>query len=128
MKFGSGKYISGMDVAYAKLNDKNEYKYLTLAIIKDRIESHPYVEKADVKFDGLTKVKLSEKTFDAILMDNDRQLLITDNLQLFDMPNTDNLNLPIISNAGKNIILEILYYRNNFNIKTAFKIMGAFLN
>ena len=69
---------------YANLANKANYGKLTLQVIKDRIEKHPYVAHADVRYDGNGKVsvKIKEKSFESILMNNDTQFILTDKLQV----------------------------------------------
>lgn len=116
--------------AFALLKDSSTYPFLTPAIIKDRIEKHPYVAKADVKQEGLDKISVSitEKKFCAMLIDSTKQILITENLQYIPcMPSSVGLNFPVISNA--NNTGGVKYFSNAWNnreILTAFKIIEVF--
>lgn len=92
-------------IKFARLNDKSEYSELNLAIIKDRLEKHPYIKNADVKYNGENKITihLYEKKFDAVLLGKNGQMIITDNLQIIPLfPFTKNINLPVINYAAKN--------------------------
>lgn len=126
-----GNFISDKDYAsFAMLNDTTAYPFLTPAVIKDRIERHPYVAKADVKRDGLRNiaVQIEEKKFYAILLDAGVQVLLTENMQVVPfMPQSTGVNFPVISNA-ENIeaVKKLSYAGNNGDIVTAFKIMDAF--
>jgi cell division septal protein FtsQ len=126
-----GTYYANNDyAAFAMLQDTNSYPYLNPAIIKDRIERHPYVEKADVKLEGLKKVVvfIKEKKFSAMLVDSTKQILITESMQLIPcMPSSIGLNFPVISNATDVEALKIFSYaNNNYDVVTAFKILDAF--
>ncbi len=121
-------------MTFANLVDKNSYKNLSLRFIKDRIEKHPYVDYADVKYEGSGKVtiKICEKNFSSILIDNQNQFILTEDMQLLPfLPNTRNVDYPIISNIFKKDSLKALkYLRNNYDVLTASKILCGikFLN
>lgn len=126
-----GNYISNYDYSvFAMLQDSNSYRYLSPAIIKDRIEKHPYVEKADVKLEGLNKVVvfIHERKFSAMLIDSTKQILVTENMQLIPtMPASVGLNFPVISNlSGVEALKNFSYAKNNYELVTAFKILDAF--
>ncbi|MCX7876644.1 MAG: cell division protein FtsQ/DivIB [Melioribacteraceae bacterium] len=114
---------------FARLINKREYNYLTLQIIKDRIEKHPYVLKADVRYDGnfKVKVKISEKNIDAILIDRENQFLITDKMQVLPiLSETKNIDYPIVTNAQLNDSIKVLSsIKNNIDVLTAVKIISA---
>lgn len=89
-------------LGYANLLDKNVFGNLSLQVIKDRIEKHPYVELANVRYSGSNKVSINiiEKNFEAILIDTSKQYIITENLELLPvLAETKKLDYPIISNA-----------------------------
>jgi len=114
-------------LSYANLLDKNNYEKLTLQIVKDRIEKHPYVQRADVRYDGDNKVsiRITEKTFESILIDSSNQYIVTENLQLLPFfPQTKKIDYPIISNptiAGALKVLSSL--KRNNDIVSASKII-----
>ncbi len=86
---------------YAKLDDKDSYKNLTLPIIKDRIDKHPYIVNADVKYDGMNKVTITitEKTFEVIVIVDNQKYLVTDKFELLPvLPFTRKMDYPLISN------------------------------
>ena len=55
---------------FTRLDEKENYKYLSVNIIKDRFEKHPYIETASVKLepDNKVYVEISEKTFEAMFI------------------------------------------------------------
>ncbi|MEG8948067.1 cell division protein FtsQ/DivIB [Rosettibacter firmus] len=114
---------------FANLIDKTGYKYLSLQIIKDRIEKHPYVDKADVRYEGSGKVtiKIYEKTFEAILLDNQKQYLVTDKLEILPfLSGTKNVDYPIISNIYKKDSIKVMtFYKQNYDLLTASKILSG---
>ena len=85
----------------SNLEDKESYSELTLRIIKDRIEKHPYVESAEVQFEsnGKVIVDITEKKFEAILIIDEKQFLLSENLQVLPlMLYTRSLDYPLIRN------------------------------
>jgi cell division septal protein FtsQ len=116
-------------LGFSHLLDKNEYSRLTLQIIKDRIEKHPYVAYADVRYDGDNKVsiRITEKDFESLLLKGEEQYIITEQLQVLPvLPNTKKIDYPVISNAFFNDSIKVLAsIKKNYNVLTASKIIGA---
>lgn len=112
---------------YAKLKNKNDEDELTLALIKDRIEKHPYVEQAEVRYDGNNKVlvRIKEKSIEAIIYDGTEQFLITESFELLPIvPFTKQIDYPVLTNPlfpRKIVAGNIL--RNNDDVFTGFKII-----
>ncbi len=126
-----GKYFSNDGYAsFAMLKDTSYFSYLNPAIIKDRIERHPYVDKAEVRFDGTDKilVRIQEKKFAAMLVDSTKQVLVTDNMQVIPcLPNSAELNFPVISNIKDvETFKNFSFVNGNSEVKTAFKILEVF--
>lgn len=119
---------------FANLLDKSNYKNLSLQIIKDRIEKHPYIDRADVRYDGNNKVsiKIYEKKFESILLNNQNQYILTEELEVLPfLPKTKNVDYPIISNVYLNDSVKVLTsLKNNYDVLTASKILSGikFLN
>lgn len=116
-------------LGYAKLLDKNIYENLSLQIIKDRIEKHPYVKQADVRYDGSgnASIKITEKVFESVLVDSSGQYILTENLQLLPvLPETQKIDYPVISNAFFGNGLKVLSsMKRNLDIVTALKIIST---
>lgn len=116
-------------LSFARLLNKKDYKYLTLQIIKDRIEKHPYVLKADVCYEGNNKVhvKIFEKNIDAILLDKVDQYLITDKMQVLPiLESTINIDYPVITNVYLQDSIKVLSsIKKNIDVLTATKIISA---
>lgn len=116
-------------LSFAHLLNKNDYSKLTLQIIKDRIEKHPYVLKADVRYDGNNKVtiKILEKNIDAILIDKENQYLITDKMQVLPILNeTKNIDYPVVTNVFLQDSIKVLSsIKKNSDVLTATKIISA---
>ena len=114
---------------FAKLDDSGKFENLSLAIIKSRIEKHPYVNYAVVKYDGNDKVTvdIKEKNIEAIVFKNEQQLLITKNFQLLPiLPFTKQIDYPVFSNPRVNRKLKVNENLNkNIDIITSFKIIST---
>lgn len=110
------------------LNNVSDYRYLNLSIIKDRIEKHPYVLKADVKFAGGNKVQvnITEKNFQAhLLTDTDEYLLGDDFVLIPVFPYTRNSNVPVIKNSLLPAKLKSFDVLRTSEIVSAFRIIEA---
>lgn len=114
-------------LSFANLLDRSQYQYLSLQIIKDRIEKHPYISRADVKYDGNSKVSIhiTEKEFEALLLCDQEQFLITANMEVLPMlPYTKKIDYPVIGNPMRNgKITPLKIMRDNKDIVTAFKML-----
>jgi len=85
---------------FTKLNDSTKFYELTLPEVKARFEEHPYVVKANVKFDGINKiiVNIEEKELKAVLLSGDNPGLITEDYKLVPLlKNTSFSEFPVIS-------------------------------
>ncbi len=127
---GGTLYPDAEYARFAMLTDTVNYQFLSPAIIKDRIEKHPYVEKAFVTTEGVggISVVVKEKKFTAMLVDSTKQILLTEKMQLIPvMPHSVDLNFPVISNAdGGNKIKLFESAKGNRDVVTAFKILEVF--
>lgn len=114
---------------YAKLTNRNGYAALTVQIIKDRIEKHPYVASADVRYDGNSKVSVSitEKNFESLMFNGEEQYLITDKLQVLPvLENSLKIDYPVIANVQLDKSVKMLSsIKKNYDVLTAAKIIGA---
>lgn len=114
---------------FARLLQKKEYSKLTLQIIKDRIEKHPYVQKADVRYSGnnLVTIKIYEKNIESIMIEKDNQFLLTDKLQVLPiLPETKKIDYPVISNVNLQDSIKVLSsIKKNIDVLTAAKIISA---
>lgn len=117
-------------IKFSKLNNISDYKFLSLAVIKDRLEKHPYVLKADVehKGNGEVSVEIVEKKFKALVLSGNDQYLITESFQLSPvMPLTRNIDLPVISNPLMSKKIKRFEAFRTPETITAFKIIDAAL-
>ncbi|MFH0735662.1 MAG: FtsQ-type POTRA domain-containing protein [bacterium] len=115
---------------YANFDHYNDYKYLNLTTIKDRIIKHPYVKDADVEFVGNDKVviELVEKKIEALYYTDKSQYLITDDWEIIpQLPFTRELDYPIITNpVDEGFYKPFQYLKKTDDIKTALKIITTF--
>lgn len=109
---------------YAGLNDSTEYENLTLLEVKQKIEKHPYLRKAEVEFDGVNTilVEVQEKEIKAVLLQKNELKLLTSDLKILPLfPPAEIGAFPVISNLdAKN--------KKSFNqrdIDFAFRIIDA---
>lgn len=113
---------------FANLLEKSHYTNLTLQVIKDRIQKHPYVARTDVRYDGSGKVsvKIAEKEFESILLINNQQYLLTEDLQILPLlPKTKKIDYPFISNPVIEKVEAKKFYRKNSDLVTASKIIST---
>jgi len=114
---------------FTRLLNVAETEDISLPIIKDRFEKHPYVEKAEVELLGTkeAKVLLTEKKIMAMILIEPESYFLSDEYQLLPMiVNTRFDNVPVISNSGlgrKDI--RPLNFVKTENIIQAFKIIEA---
>ena len=85
---------------FANMNDESLYEALTPAIVKDRLEKHPYVQQVDaIMNENKLSLTIKEKKFESLLMFNDKEYLITeDNIKIPKLPLSERIDYPIISN------------------------------
>lgn len=115
-------------LGFANLTDRNKYKNITLQIIKDRIEKHPYVGKVEVRYDGNKKVSINivEKKIESVLMISDAQYLLTDKLQVLPLlPETKKIDYPIIINPNDRNIKTLSVLKKNNDVLVASKIISG---
>lgn len=116
-------------LGFAHLLDRNTYSSLTLQIIKDRIEKHPYIDVADVRYDGGNRVSIviAEKKFHSLLISGEDQFIITEEMQVLPvLDNTKKIDYPVITNPVLNSPVKVLSsIRKNNDVMTASKIIDA---
>lgn len=113
---------------YANLQDKQNYDLLSLSVIRDRLQKHPYIKKVTVGYVGNGKVivNLIEKEFKAILLTNGQRFLMTSKIEALPvLENSQNINYPVIQINSDNRIKPFQLAGSNNEIKTAFKMLTA---
>ncbi len=123
------KLLSAVDYKhFTDLEDVSNAEGISLSVIKNRFEKHPYVERADVEYAGNHKVivNIVEKKIVAILLDRSDAYFITGKFQLLPlMHNTRYVDLPLISHVSTDKKIEPLKKFENKEIVEAFKIIEA---
>ena len=115
-------------LSFARLNDNNSYKKVTLSIIKSRLEKHPYVKRADVEFSGDNQVhiNINEKSIKGVLVSENKFFLACDNFEILPLfPNTKISDMPVITNLSNSILLKKNEVLKTPDLVEAFKIMDA---
>lgn len=87
---------------FAGLDDKEKLSELTITIIRDRLEKHPYIKNVDavIAERGAAEIEIFEKKFDAVLLNKQDNYLITDGAEIIPLiSSTRNINLPVIVNS-----------------------------
>ena len=86
----------------AKLLDVSNYNELSLAVIKDRLEKHPYISNVDVEIKGKEiDAYVTERKMIALILKGTELYFVSDNFEILPlMPNTKLIDLPVISNPG----------------------------
>ena len=85
---------------FANLEDETLYETLTPAIVKDRLEKHPYVQQVDaILIENRLAINIKEKNFEALVMHDNQECLVTeDNIKIPKLPLSEKIDYPILSN------------------------------
>jgi cell division protein FtsQ len=113
---------------FTEYNDSTKFSELTLADVKGKFEEHPYVVKANVKFDGINKINVSikEKELKAVILSENSPGLITEDYKLVPLlKNTSFSELPVISHLKINSDETGTDDRENEELVQAYKIIDA---
>ena len=113
---------------FANLEDETLYETLTPAIVKDRLEKHPYVQQVDaILIENRLAINIKEKNFEALVMHDDRECLVTeDNIKIPKLPLSEKIDYPIISNPLCDKKLEEFEsVLSNSDIVTGLKIIST---
>jgi cell division septal protein FtsQ len=113
---------------FTRLMDLSSAEGITLPVIRDRFEKHPYVAAAEVELSGSrrTKVLLHEKRIMAVLLVEPEAYFLADNFQILPvLLNTKLVDVPVISNPGFTKAPRPLSYVKTGNILQAFRIIDA---
>lgn len=109
---------------YAGLTDSTEFNDLTLLEVKQKIEKHPYLRKAEVEFDGVNTilVEVQEKEIKAALLQKNELKLLTGDLKILPLfPPAEIESLPVISSMQTKSKKSF----NEKEINFAFRIIDA---
>ena len=126
---GNSHLTTDQYLKFANLDKRENYEDLTLLVIKDRLEKHPYLLSADVSYEGNSKVTIivKEKKFEAIILSENAQNLVTDQFEVLPiLPFTRQIDYPVINNFKERTQIKI--YSNligNSEVVKSFKILSA---
>ncbi len=116
-------HLSSKDyLKFAKLDNTNSYENLSLLLIKDKLEKHPYIDKCDVlyKGEGVVEVEITEVPFYALLIQGEDEKILTDDGRILPLlSGTSYINLPVV------LIRKGKQKAKNENLKDALKILKA---
>jgi cell division protein FtsQ len=112
---------------FTRLNDLSFNHNISLRVIKDRFEKHPYISHVDVEENGSkAKILLSEKKIVAVILNNAEPFFLTEDFQVLPMfSDTKLTDLPIIRNLSDNYQIKPLDFIKNPDVIDAFKIIDA---
>ena len=113
---------------FANLEDETLYETLTPAIVKDRLEKHPYVQQVDaIIIENRLAINIKEKNFEALVMHGDQECFVTEeNIKIPKLPLSEKIDYPIISNPlYDNKLDEFKSVLSNSDIVTGLKIIST---
>ncbi|MBL1212929.1 MAG: hypothetical protein HND52_06190 [Ignavibacteriae bacterium] len=102
---------------------------LSVQIIRDRLEKHPYIKRAEIIFegDGLISANIIEKKFKAIIISESKQYYLTENFEALPIiGKIQRTDYPLISNIklyDNNSLISSVKYSDD--LKNAVKIIDA---
>lgn len=113
---------------FANLEDETLFETFTPAIVKDRLEKHPYIEQVDaILIENRLAINIKEKNFEALIMHDDQECLVTEsNIKIPKLPLSENIDYPIISNPlYENKLEEFQSVLSNSDIVIGLKIVST---
>lgn len=116
-------------IRFAHLDNISALENITLPIVKDRIEKHPYIQKIEVELSDAKNISIyiEEKKIKALLQKENETFFITDKFEILPVfANTNLLEIPLITNSKNLKELKIKEKYCNNDIKEAFMIIDAF--
>jgi len=95
---------------FLKLDNKNDFATINSKIVRDRFQKHPYVDYVKIDQSGeVLEVEITEKSFDAIVMVDSSQYLITDDCKIIPyLLNTEAVDCPLIINPKLDSEIKVL--------------------
>lgn len=127
IEFSGNKFLAENDyLKQTKLSGIKNYNDLKLTVIKDRLEKHPYILRADVEIKSKeVAVFITEKKMIAIILKGTKLNFVSDNLEVIPLlPNTKFIDLPVISNPG-NKELKPFSFMKDEDLISAIKIIES---
>ncbi len=123
-------YLSQEDYfKYADLDKEENLRHLTLSLIRDRIQKHPYAETVTVEYEGegIVKVHLKEKKLKALILTKKTKYLLTKDVEVLPfIENTHNIDYPVIRmNEKDKSLIPFTFPKSNLSIAVSYKILSA---
>ena len=115
-------------LTYARLNNSEILKNITLPVIKSRLEKHPYIKKADVEFSGNNEVhiNINEKKIKAVIVSDNELFLASEGFEILPfIPNTKISDSPVVTNLSNDVLLRKNETLKTYGLVAAFKIIDA---
>jgi cell division septal protein FtsQ len=115
-------------LSFTKLDDISQYQGITLSLIKDRFEKHPYILKADVRFVNEKEVEvfIFEKKIYGLVIKGTEPLFVSENFEILPViTNAKIVDVPVLSNVREIKELKPLSIARSEDILQAFKIIDA---
>lgn len=124
------KHIDNTEyLKYAKLDDRTQYSFLSLNIIRDRLIKHPYINNVNIKINsnGVVNIVLKEKLFVAILLNDTKKYFLTSNFEMVPLFQvTKESNYPLLMNVRNvNKAKPFSYLNKNKDVKVCYKMIMA---
>lgn len=128
IELSGNKFLIDNDyLKQTKLSDVRNFNNISLAVIKDRLEKHPYILRADVELKG-NKIfaYVVERKMIAIILKKTDIYFVSDNFEILPlMPKTKLIDLPVISNPASNDDVKPFAIIKNNGLLDALKIIEA---
>jgi len=123
---GNDHLDKGDYLEFAGLKEQANYEDIKLSIIKKRLEKHPYIKKADVKFLSGSKVYviLQEKKFLSLMNSNGKEYLLSSDLEVIPiLQRLKEINYPFVENPYIEKTNRFISVKKNRDITTAYKLL-----
>lgn len=133
-----GKVLQSIDLQGCKLLSHNEYlvyanirvvsdvRNYSLASLRDKFLTHPYVKNVSVTkdVDNKVTVEIEEKSFEAVALLNDKLFLVTTEKKFVPvLPNTEVLDFPVLTNFCENRVSKEI--EQSGELESAFTILHS---
>lgn len=113
-------------LSFAGLIDRDKLENIELSVVKKRLEKHPYVKKADVKFvsDGKVYVVLQEKKFLSLMNCGGKEYLLSSEGEVIPvLQRLKYINYPFVENPDVENSNRFINAKENKDISTAYKLL-----
>ncbi len=111
---------------YANIRAVGDVRKYSLASLRDKFLTHPYVKNVSAvkDVDNKVKVEIQEKSFEAVALLNDKLFLVTTEKKFVPvLPNTEVLDFPVLTNFSENRISKEI--EQSGELESAFTILNS---